>query len=159
MLTVSDLPRKQGIITGAYRLRMEGCNEVFSGADFRDGVTVSPVGGNTVNRLCSAFGSNITIEPYDDQTLAAILAWVRAKGERGERHAAAIEREYGGMAPPPKPEPTDLDAMTRDQLFEVAVDLGLEPVWNTGPERLKELIEGARRRQNQDQPRTAPEED
>lgn len=74
MLEFSELPSRDGLITGRYRLRYADLTAVVRGATFVDGVTQNPVDGRDVQRLRYAYGAGCSIEPYDEETLAAVAS-------------------------------------------------------------------------------------
>ena len=44
------------------------------------------------------------------------------------------------VAPAPEPTPPDLDALTRDELYALAVERGLEPHHKTGADKLRAML-------------------
>ena len=145
MLSPSDLPRKDGIAVGHYRLRLGTLSEQYPGARFVDGVA-EPVAGKHVQRLHAAHGPALHIEPYDEATALAAAEWLRS--HHREQRAAQILAEAGellgwaGEEPAdetpeqPEPEPSEptsyeqarevVEALDNAQLVELAKEHGIE---------------------------------
>jgi hypothetical protein len=118
-------------VGGAYRLRIAGCNTDFPGASFRNGVTTHPVTGRVAKRLHQSWGRSITIELWDEAEPAA--------PQEAEPPPA------GKIVEPSFIEGVDdLDELSRDELYDLAVSLKLDPHHRAGPERLRRLIRDAR---------------
>ena len=54
--------------------------------------------------------------------------------------AAAPAPAVAPVAPAPEPTPPDLDALTRDELYALAVERGLEPHHKTGADKLRAML-------------------
>ncbi len=87
---IADIPHEHGLPLGRYRLRYSGLNATTPGAQFVDGVTQEPVTGRYVQRLRMAFGTDCTIEPWDEDTLIAIAAHLESIGKK-QRAAALLQ--------------------------------------------------------------------
>ena len=136
MLDPNDIPRSG---TAFYRLRYAGCNEAFPGAEFKDGVTITPVSARDAARLFQAFGQSLTIEPWESAGPPAPEPMkppvLTPEESREEVHKIAEHAELVD----------DLDKMELDELRERAKALGLSPRWNTGADKLRRQIRRARR--------------
>lgn len=75
MLTLSDLPRKDGVVDGNYvAVHSSDSFSLFGyGFKFEAGRTVEPVSGRTALRLGSAYGSAITFIPADRETANKVV--------------------------------------------------------------------------------------
>src|SRR3954471_11022986 len=124
MVTVSidELPREDGFPIGRYRLRYSTVTVTMWDAKLVEGVTVEPITGRTLARLHAAYGSDCTIEPWDDETRDLVASHLVARG-----HAARAARVRGNppeipsasaapplrvsAAPPPPPRPPPSPAL------------------------------------------------
>jgi hypothetical protein len=108
MLSISELPRKDGIVTGKFlaRHRSESFSEEGFGFEFRAGVTVEPVAQRVHERLHQAWGSDISFEPADQESADLALAWLVDRGHPAPRFdelAATFDARFA----PPKPAKLD----------------------------------------------------
>lgn len=109
-----------------YRLRMAGCNSVYMGAAFVDGVTVEPVNWRDARRIAIAFGTrSCQVEFYSEPE-------------------ATPEPQPEPEVEPPAAEQPDLDALDREELLALATEMGLEPHHRMGAHRLRTLIANGR---------------
>lgn len=82
MITLEDLPRKDGFAVGTYHLvhkLEEFCAEGF-GYRFEAGRTVEPITGRPMMRLLMSMGVDLTIEPADMETARGIWDHIHDRG-------------------------------------------------------------------------------
>lgn len=82
MLTLEDLPRKDGFAQGRYHLTHKHDSYQASGYGFRfeNGKTVEPLSGRPLMLLLMSAGVDFTIEAADDETRIGILDHLRDRG-------------------------------------------------------------------------------
>jgi hypothetical protein len=89
MLSISELPRKDGLIDGNFRARHK--SESFSlegfGFKFVDGVTVDAVAMRVHDRLHAAYGGDVCFEPCDHETAEKVWLWLADRGLHEQRIA------------------------------------------------------------------------
>ena len=142
------LPLEFGVPVGEYTLRVPHMTDQFHGATFVDGVTTGPVLGRAVMRLHQASGSAMTIERYGADPAAPAQAEPEPQpetlppppgdGKTSETEPGASPDTLATVAD------EDLEALTRDELFELATSLGAEPDGRWGERRLIKAIRSAR---------------
>jgi hypothetical protein len=127
MLSISELPRKDGIVTGKFlaRHRSESFSEEGFGFKFRAGVTVEPVAQRVHERLHQAWGSDISFEPADQESADLALAWLVDRGAPAQRFdelSAAFDARFA----PPKPAPVARPAKVASDDGLAADEAGLD---------------------------------
>lgn len=99
MLTLEDLPRKDGFAQGRYHLthKLDSYQAYGYGFRFENGNTVEPLSGRPLMLLLMSQGIDFTIEPADDETRIGILDHLRDRGHTAR--LAQLEQAFNGPAP------------------------------------------------------------
>ncbi len=161
MLSITDLPRKDGIVTGEFLARHRSPSFSLEGYGFKfsNGVTLAPVLGRVADRLHAAFGGDVSFEPRDGDSACLALAWMRSRGlttarfERAlsgpelaieavaEARTVAIEQPhvtFDALAPTPANH-GELMALGERELRAIAEEMGAtDKRWKVG--RLRRFI-------------------
>ncbi len=164
MLSPHALPRTDGIPTGRYALLHGSSNEVYFGVRYVDGRSTGPVDGRTILRQAMAFGPTISVEPWDEETalrcieygrandrldvVEAVEAWLAARSvpePTGDNDGSDsdLSKGDGSETDSPSPAADDLDALSLEQLRELAESLGLTP-GNKQEKALRRLVRAER---------------
>lgn len=115
-VSIDELPRQDGFPIGRYRLRYSTVTVTMFDAAIVNGVTIVPITGRTLARLQAAYGSDCTIEPWDEETQELVAKHLEATGKaeraaevRGEASRARAHPDYSvrpGLHRPETPLPS-----------------------------------------------------
>src|SRR5690606_17268849 len=147
MLKLSDLPKRDGIPVGQYRLRRARVTESYPGVTYKHGVSVRPVTGRAIVVQHGAFGDGLVIEPWDAATAELVLELAERKGRAATvgrvREWLRAER---GDAEAPKGEGAPSNEEVGDALtefFEGARELASDPgAPETTADEGEDVVEG-----------------
>lgn len=147
MLKLSDLPKRDGIPVGQYRLRRARVSESYPGVNYKHGVSVRPVKGRAIVVQRAAFGDGLVIEPWDAATAELVLELAERKGRPA---TAARVREWlrveRSEAPDERGEPSKEEVVNAlSEFFDGVRDIAErgEPTDSSAEPGVDELAEGA----------------
>jgi hypothetical protein len=107
MFSITDLPRNEGVIERDFFAKHSSSSFTLEGYGFHfvSGVTTGPVRGLVPDRLCAAYGSDITFVPCDRESGQAAIAWMERHNvppQRVDRLRGELEEQFPANASLPE---------------------------------------------------------
>lgn len=95
MLSITELPRKEGIVDGAFfaHHKSDSFGLEGYGFKFREGTTVAPVLQRVHERLFAAYGGDVSFIPADRESADKAIAWMLARPEQNHESRVAIVKD------------------------------------------------------------------
>jgi hypothetical protein len=126
MFSITDLPRSDdGLVNRDFLAKHASSSFTLEGYGFHfvDGFSKDPVSGRVCDRLCAAYGSDVSYVPCSRETGEAALAWM-ARHQVPEQRIARLTGELDELFPValPEPEPAKAQPMAPPKSVRPATD-------------------------------------